>query len=193
MFDMRRLLPSLERLRECSVQDFEEARSEVLVVVFSALLPIWLGLLLAFVSLKFDALWSFLKAYATTGDALLTSCALVGPLIYILWKRYGKLPKDLTIRFPYGRGLTASVLAIWVVAGSVFGYSRYSALFASNSALPVPNGTIMSILSILVLGSSILLLFLATVLRNNMETLDGAELMRLSESTFVENWKHDGN
>jgi hypothetical protein len=177
MSNLRRFLPKFARLRACSSEDFVEARSEVFVIVLSALLPMWLCIFLALFSLKVNALTDFVKSYTTTGDALLTSCALIGPLTYVLWRQYGELPSHLTMRFPYGLGLSLSVLAIWAISGSAFGYSR--------NASPLLNGSSTTLLSLFVLFFSIAVLYFATVLRNNIDRIDASVLMHDEQEDFV--------
>jgi hypothetical protein len=189
MAELKSFVPS--RLQECSEDDIRQATAEVAIMSISSLLPIWLCLLFSLITLRWGDFGDFLSDYIVSGDVLLTSCALIGPVMYILWKKYGEeLPDRFTIRFPYGLMLSASIVGIGISSAAAFGYTHIESAWkvALQPTAPLANRISMGGFSLLILVASIVILFIATALRNSTEKLDAAKLMRESDADFLQGW-----
>lgn len=179
-----------------STENLIDAAKELVSVLLLGFLPINLGILLSWLSSVSDV-QSFLTEFLTSGEALLLSSALVGPLIYVLLKKYGEfsslseaifgksnLSRSLSIQFPGGWFFITSIVIICLVAAGVFGHNSAS---AANSKM-LPNN--MMVLSSIIFISSIFIFFLVSLIRNNVE--DGA-VKAYSESTddFLKEWDEE--
>ena len=176
-----------------SKENFFDAIREILSVLFFGFMPIILGLLFAWLSPN-GGVTQFALGFLASGEALLLSTALVGPLIYVLFKNYGnfpnlssliknydKFPGTISIQFPYGWSFISLIILICVIAAGVFGYN--SAL-SENDKLLSEN---MRILSIIILSSSLSIFFLISVVRNNL--VDGAaKIMSADTNDFLKDW-----
>ncbi len=176
-----------------SNQNIVDALKELLSVLLLGFLPITLGLLFAWL-LPSGSVVQFVLAFLGSGEALLLSTALVGPLIYILAKNHGKFPNfsDLirnndnnslkaSIQFPYGWFFIVSIFLICVIAASVFGYN---AAVSENEKFLSGN---MQKLSAIIILLSLTIFFLISIVRNNL--LDGAaKIMSDDTSEFLSEW-----
>ena len=127
------------------------------------------------------------EPFIFSADVLLISCAIIGPLIYVLTRKYGQLAEPLTLRFPYSPGLSALILIVWVIAGVVFVLQKMSDLHLLAAA--IVNKEAIWHLSLAIALGSITVLYFATVFRNNMEHSDAAVLMHDQQEAFVREFK----
>lgn len=176
-----------------SSDNLVDALKELVSAIIFAFLPINLGLLFSWLSSGTDV-DTFVFEFFSSGEALLVSSALVGPLIYVLLKQYGDFSSlskmllsksgfngSLSIQFPGGWYFIVSIVVICVVAAGVFG---------NNSASSIDHKILaenMIILSTTILILSLLIFFLVSLIRNNVE--DGAvEAYIESTDDFLEEW-----
>jgi hypothetical protein len=180
----RRIFQShFKRLYDCSREDFAQAGIEVSIVCLSAFLPIWLSLLVWSLTNLQEA---FILSFMTAGDILLISCAIIGPLIYVLTKKHGQVEDPLTLRFPYSPGLSVLILIIWVIAGVVFVLQKTSDLHLISAN--ILNRHAIWDLSIAIAIGSIAVLYFATVFRNNMGHSEPAAIMHDEQEEFVKEY-----
>lgn len=160
--------------------NFLDAIKEFISLVVASFLPVWLGILFNWLSPE-ASVRKFVLEFLSSGEALLISAALVGPLIYILFKRYGNMPKGLSLRFPLGWFIVSSILVISVVSAGVFGYK--SATIGADNIAPEN----LLLLSSAMLVASLIILFIVYVIRNNIEG-STSEIMRTETSEFLKAW-----
>ena len=157
-----------------------DATKEFSSVLIAAFLPIWLSIILSWLSPKANVS-KFATEFLSSGEALLISAALVGPLIYVLFKQYGNMPRDLSLRFPFGWFIISMISVILVTSAGVFGYKSATPR-ADNIA---PDN--MFLLSVVVLVTSLIILLLVYIIRNHMEE-PPSKIMRAETSEFIESW-----
>jgi hypothetical protein len=187
--DMQNLFSNrFTRIRACSAEDFSQACIEVMIICISAFLPIWLGLFVLSITTLLGSMGAFLTSFMTSGDALLIACGIIGPLIYVLTKKYGRLEDPLTLRFPYSPGLSLLILVIWVIAGVVFVLKKMSDLQLLSPTV-IDKGAIWN-LSLFITFGSVTVLYFATVFRNNMDHSDPAVLMHNEQEEFVKDYEN---
>lgn len=176
-----------------SKKHFVDAIKELLSVLLFGFMPIILGILFAWLSSS-GSVNQFALRFLASGEALLLSAALVGPLIYVLVKNYGELPSlkglirgydkfpgTISIQFPYGWTYISLIILICVIAAGVFGY--HSAL-SENDKLLSEN---MRILSAIIFLSSLSIFFLISISRNHL--VEGAaKLMSDDTKDFLNKW-----
>src|SRR4051812_27237636 len=104
-------VPFVRDLLRCRAKDYGEAAKEVGTTFLLALIPIWLGGLVMFL-IQRASVTQYIADFMVSGEVLLISAALIGPNVYIVTKRYGDLPKSLTIHFPQGWFLIVVSLVI---------------------------------------------------------------------------------
>jgi hypothetical protein len=109
-----------QRFDACSATDFGEAAIEVGVICLSAFIPLWAGLGIFALMTTPGAVGQYGMSFMTSGEMLLISCAVIGPMLYLLTKKYGNLSDNLTLRFPYSTGFSVLIVLIWFIAGGVF-------------------------------------------------------------------------
>ena len=179
-----------------SKQNFVDAIKELLTVLLFGFMPIILGLLFAWLS-PIGSIKKFVLGFFASGEALLLSTALIGPLIYVLVKNYGdlpslsgliknykNLPETLSIKFPFGWTFILLIILICLIAAGVFGF---------NSAQPESFKLLaknMQILSAIIILSSLFIFFFISVIRNKV--VDGAaKLMSANEKEFLDDWDEE--
>jgi hypothetical protein len=181
---MWRKLPLIGDVVQCTLEDYVDAIKELLTILFFSFMPIWLGLLFASISAK-GTIDGFVKTFLNSGEALLISAGLVGPLIYVLTKKYGDLPRSLTMRFPQGWFFTLSIFAICVIAGAVFGAERG---MAPQTIADQSRSTGGELLSKVMLIASIVIVFLVSAIRNHLDR-GAPEAMRADTNRFLREWR----
>src|SRR2546423_458868 len=133
-------IPFLRDLQRCRRKDYVEAAKEVFATVVLAALPVWLGAILMMLIPK-ASVGHYVGDFLSSGEALLISAALIGPSIYIITKKYGSLPKSLTIHFPQGWFLVLLWFAICMTITAIFGLQRIYAQIT-----PKPNDPLFDLL-----------------------------------------------
>jgi hypothetical protein len=177
----------LGRIGECSTEDFRQAAFEVLIICFSAFIPLWAGLGVFSLIRRPGAVSTYAMSFMTSGEMLLIACAIIGPLVYILTRKYGNLRDPLTLRFPYSMGFSIIILIIWFAAGGVFVVNKLGELY---NVANIFDETAMWNLSTWISIASVAILFIATVLRNYMDRMDPGALMHENQEEFVRDFTH---
>jgi hypothetical protein len=182
-------VPFFRDLKRCRSKDHVEAAKEVVSTFVLAIIPVWLGAFLMMLIPKASAL-HYVQEFLTSGEALLVSAALIGPSIYVITKKYGELPKSLTIHFPQGWFLIIVLLVICMMASAVFGVQRgYNQIMPAQPDLFDPK--LMQELSVTVLFGTLATFYFVTVFKNFAE--DGASSEMHSETeSFLEEWRAAG-
>ena len=185
---MTKGFPLVRDLKRCRRQDYVEAVKEVFATVVLAVLPVWLGAVVLML-IPNASVAHYVGEFLSSGEALLISAALVGPIVYIITKKYGELPKSLTIHFPQGWLLVLLWLVICMIVTAIFGAQRIYAQFApggTNAAL-FDKGSMQGFSGI-ILFLAIACLYIVTVFRNFVE--DGASVEMHSETAdFLKEWR----
>jgi hypothetical protein len=187
---MRKNFPFIRDLRRCRRQDYVEAAKEVFATVLLAILPVWLGAVVLML-IPHASVGHYVGDFLSSGEALLISAALVGPSVYIITKKYGDLPKSLTIHFPQGWFLVLLWLVICMIITAIFGAQRIYAQVAHKTDAPALfDVASMQGFSSLVLFLAVASLYIVTVFRNFVE--DGAASeMRADTAEFLKEWEEE--
>lgn len=157
-----------------------DASKEVGVTVLFGCLPVLLGTLFAWLSAN-ASVCGFLKDFFSSGEPLLISAALVGPLIYVLFRKYGDFPNNLSIQFPLGWFFIVAIVLVCVISAGVFGYR--SAI--DKKTIVAEN---MADLSVLITIFSLLIFFAISAIRNNID--GGApDIMTSDTDKFLKEWR----
>jgi hypothetical protein len=182
-------VPFFRDLKRCRSKDHIEAVKEVVSTFVLAIIPVWLGAFLMMLIPRASAS-HYLQEFLTSGEALLVSAALIGPSIYVITKKYGELPKSLTIHFPQGWFLIVILLLICMMASAVFGVQRgYSQIMPAQPDLFDPR--LMQELSLAVLLGTLATFYFVTVFKNFAEDGASSEMHSDTES-FLEEWRAAG-
>jgi hypothetical protein len=169
-------LPLLGRLREVPDDALREARDEVLTTTLFAAMPFWFPLVAYLVMTQPPAALEGLRK----GELLIYSASLVGPLTYIITKRYGRFvaPNDdpdqpdtpLSFPFPYGRASVALAMIICVISGVVITLQKLDYLPKTKDLhLIYEPGLAITSLVVFVLATT--LIFCVAAYRNLIEGL----------------------
>ncbi|WP_422020401.1 hypothetical protein [Pyruvatibacter mobilis] len=172
----------MKPFKNCERTDFLEASKEILVVATFSFMPLWLGMVIFSALPTTGALSSFLKEFSSSGDALLTSSALVGPLIYLITKRYGNFPNDFTMHFPAGWFFIILSMIICIISAGLFGF------YGTNQNLIDTNSDAMKNWSIIITFLAISNLFFTSVIRNSMDR-GAPNIMRSDTQSFLDDWQ----
>lgn len=169
-------LPLVGRLREVSKGALSEAWSEILTTTIFAAMPLWFPLLAGIIMVEAPNPYEALGK----GELLIYAATLVGPLAYILTKRYGRYEtpakdggpvRELSVAFPYGRLCVIVAMLICLASGFVITLQKLeSAKILAGIKLINPFG--LTIFSILVFVLATMLLFCVSAYRNMIEELD---------------------
>ena len=188
-------VPFVGRLSEVSKEDLTQAFYETLTTMVFTTMPFWilpvLGLFI------FRPRPSFDQAFEN-GEGLVFAAALLGPLFYVLTKRYGRwslrrTPDDersnpLSVSFPYGIGFVAIIALTCVISGFAFALLRKGPI---SSDIYLPG---VEVLSWVLVGVATITFFAVTAYRNMLDDLasDNAEKVveqqSDSENKFIESW-----
>lgn len=100
------LVPFTYEFHKCSFDDFREAWIELLVMTFFSTMPLWIMAILGPVIFQTDISFTDQLLSTISGGELFVYCAaLIGPLIYIITRRYGDaLPQKCLFRCSRSRG-----------------------------------------------------------------------------------------
>jgi uncharacterized membrane protein len=181
--------PLFKDFRNCTRDDFVEAAKELLVLSIFAGLPVWLGLVISALSKGKGTTEHFLLEFLASGEALLISAALVGPLIYIITRKYGDLPEAFTIRFPQGWLFVILIAVICVITAATFGFDRVLRQSAADHGrTSVFEESAIRIFSCSILFVSLLIVYLVSVLRNYLDR-GAAAIMRTDTQNFLDEWR----
>lgn len=180
----------IAQVRSCQRDSLIEARNEVIATVFASTVPVWLGAFLALLISKQGGPGTVLLDFLQGKEGLLLAAALVGPMMYVITKGYGELPRPFTIKFPHALFITLAVALVWTIAAAIFAVSstvETGTASSSASNLVHINETAMIWVSSITLCVSIALMFAVSALRNDIPRADNA--MHEQDEDFLERWK----
>ncbi|MGX4806947.1 hypothetical protein [Bradyrhizobium guangdongense] len=167
------VLPFSREFRKCSARDFKEAFQELAITTFFSTMPLWIMPLLGPIIFRTDVSFSHEFVGTITGGELFVYCAaLVGPLIYIITRRYGEFGKDkdrfeFTIAFPHGVSFVLVSALICLFAGFAFSLMKNPIFLPKDSPVHFnTNGIFWT--SIFVYLFSLYCIFSASAYRNAM-------------------------
>ncbi len=172
------------RFAVCDDDDFRQANVEVSIVCISAFLPLWAGAGFFSMTTRAGATAEFAWHFFISGELLLIACAIIGPLIYIITRKYGKFTAPLSLRFPYSTGFSILIVLIWFIAGGIFVSKRASDLYHAQI---LDDGAMLG-LSIVITVAALAILYLATLFRNSIDRLDPGKLMHDEQERFVKDY-----
>jgi hypothetical protein len=180
--------PLIKDFRNCTRDDFVEAAKELFVLVVFAGMPVWLGIIFSALS-KEKSVNVFFLEFLSSGESLLISAALVGPLIYIITRKYGDLPAAFTIRFPQGWLFVVLIAIICVITAALFGFDRvFRQTSIEHGHSSVFDESSMRAFSFGVLSVSVLIVYLVSVLRNYLDR-GAPAIMRSDTQSFLDEWR----
>lgn len=188
-------IPLFGRLYEVPEHAIRQACYETLTTVLFATMPFWiLPALGHFIFNPKPSVGDGLE----DGEGLIYAAALLGPLFYVLTRRYGKwalrwsgretLAGALSVSFPYGTLFAAITAFTCVISGFAF-----AVLQRESTVTEIDPGGIQTLSWILVLGSTVIF-FLITAYRNMLDDLDAnraevvIEEQPKSEDAFLGDW-----
>ena len=186
---MIRSFPFIRDLRRCRRNDYVEAAKEVFATVLLAVLPVWLGAVVLMLIPR-ASVRHYVGEFLSSGEALLVAAALLGPIVYMITKKYGDLPKSLTLHFPQGWFFVLLWVVMCMMITAVFGAQRFYAQAVAGSGTDAALFDVpwMQGFSSVILLLAITSLYIVTVFRNFVE--DGAAAEMHSETAdFLEEWK----
>lgn len=180
-------LPLVSRLREVPADALREAWSEIWTTTIFAAMPFWFPL----------AGWLFLQnppdvlEGVKSGEVLIYAATLVGPLAYIITKRYGRYvaPRErsdsaevpLSFPFPAGRLAVTTAMVICIISGIVITLQK---LQESDElkGITIINEAGLAISSIFIFLIATLLLYCVSAYRNFMEALSEHHSQKISRA-----------
>ena len=183
---MPNAIPILRDLQRCRAQDYIEAAKEIIVTVLLGVLPVWLGAIVIALIPK-ASVGHFVGEFLSSGEALLVSAALIGPSTYIITKKYGDLPKSLSIHFPQGWFLVILWFVICMIITTIFGLQRIYAQVQPHGTESLFDPVAMQGVALVILAVTIISLYVVTVFRNFVEDGAAAE-MHSDTADFLEEW-----
>jgi hypothetical protein len=167
------VIPFSRDFRKCSARDFREATQELLITTFFSTMPLWIMPLLGPIIFKTDLSFAHELVSTITGGELFVYCAaLVGPLIYIITRRYGEMSDDkdtfgFTIAFPHGVSFVLFSAMICLFAGFAFSLMKNPIFLPENSVVHFnTNGIFWTSIAVYVI--SLYCIFSASAYRNAM-------------------------
>lgn len=193
-------LPLVNRLKEVPPEALREAGAEIGITTLFAAMPFWFPVVgRIFLQDPPDIFEGF-----TNGELLIYAATLVGPLAYIVTKRYGKYvaPSDteeqedvpLSYPFPNGRLSVTLAMVICIISGVVITLTRIQGTDALKG-IKLLDPTGLAISSVVLFLVSTLLLFCVSAYRNFMELLAQSHSTKISraqsdeEEAMAEAWR----
>jgi hypothetical protein len=191
LYEGYRRLPIIGQLYEkCSRKNMLDGLLETLAFTIFATMPLWVVPVFGHWFIQSNkSMFSQSVALAGDGELFIYSSASLGPLFYIITKKYGEWNKDQryppTISFPSGASFLLFSLLVCILSGLAFGILKIPELRTSASPINVP-GIIES--SAVLFGLALLCLFCASAYRNSIEEFMTTARMS-DEDDFSKAWK----
>jgi len=179
-----RRVPLLGALADVRTKDHTEALTEVGLNLVLSTVPIWFGALIMMVAQS--ASESFMRLVISnmhSGEFCLYSTALLAPLYYFIFKNYPNRPQ-----FPSGRSFMVIAALIILTSGGLFVVQRTGMSVGAQHA----NGTLIFTLSWQVYFAAIVVVYLAHVYKNFMET-GGSSITSGDTQDFVSDFISGGD
>jgi hypothetical protein len=166
----------LKRLQEVPDDALREARAEIVTTTIFAAMPFWFPIVGYIILVQPPALLDSVR----NGELLIYAATLVGPLAYIITKRYGRYvaPKaepgepetPLSYPFPEGRTSVTFAMVICIISGVVITLQKIQTLPELKN-IQLINTTGLAISSVILLVVATILLFCVSAYRNFIEML----------------------
>jgi hypothetical protein len=170
--------PSFFRcLRHSAKDDYFSGAKEILYTTAFAFMPIYITMLIVFVSnstrasMILDEMW-------TTGELLLVSVAMVGPIMYVMFKDYAE-SEESGFQFPSNWFFVLLILVIVVISSVIFTWAQF------NSIEDGFNREFVKYVSFSVTTFIIILVYLIVSVRNMLERQDPSRIMRVDTESFI--------
>lgn len=180
-------LPLVKQLREVPAEALKEAASEVLTTTIFAAMPFWFPIVA----------WFFLNDppdffdSVRNGELLIYAATLVGPVAFIITKRYGKFVAEspdgddtdwpLTYPFPMGRQSAIIAMIICTISGIVITLQKLQESDSLKSIQLInKNGLALASVAIFILAT--MLLYCVSAYRNFMDLSALAHATRISRA-----------
>jgi hypothetical protein len=190
------LVPFAHEFHKCSLRDFREAGTEALITTVFSTMPLWIMPVLGPIIFSTDI--SFVDHLLGTirgGELFVYCAALVGPLIYIITRRYGEVSRDnnrfsFSIQFPHGVAFVLFSALICLFAGFAFSLMKNPVFIPKETSVKFnPEGIFWA--STIVYFFSLYCIFSASAYRNAMSGFvrDG----RFEEDAFSAAWEKRGS
>jgi hypothetical protein len=186
-----RIIPFSREFRKCSLTDFREAGSETAITTFFSTMPLWIMPILGPVIFQSEIDFTdHLKSTIQGGELFVYCAALLGPLVYIITRKYGEIRKsdgtfNLAISFPHGLAFILFSVLICIIAGFAFSLMKNPALITQSTAFKLNHSGIFW-LSIALYLLSLYCFFSASVYRNAMSGF--VKSGHADEDSFAEAW-----
>lgn len=200
LWRITRRLPLMDRLHEVPPESIREARSEILTTTIFAAMPFWFPLVGLFILNDPPSIFEGIR----NGELLIYAATLVGPLAYIVTKRYGKHvafgkregQSDFPLSYPFPNGRLAVTIAmiICIISGVVITLQKVQGLPVLNGNKLI-NTTGLAISSVVLFFISTILLFCVSAYRNFMDHLSEDQTQRISraqpdgEDDLADQWR----
>ena len=186
-------IPFAHDFHKCSYKDFREAGAEALITTFFSTMPLWIMPVLGPIIFSTEA--SFVDHLLGTirgGELFVYCAALVGPLIYIITRRYGEISQNrnqfsFTIQFPHGVAFVLFSALICIFAGFAFSLMK-NPVFVPTTETSLkfnPHGIFWA--STFIYGLSLYCIFAASAYRNAMTGF--VRDNRTDEEVFSKQWE----
>jgi hypothetical protein len=167
-------------LSNSSRTDFGESAIEILFTAVFAFMPIYIAVLVFFVSRTQES-YEVLDEMWTTGDLLLASVAMAGPIMYVMFKKY-KEEGSPGFQFPSNWFFVILIVPILVAASVIFSLAKFRF---------IPTTSNHDFVRYTSFGTTILLfvlIYLIITVRNMLEKQDASLIMRESTEVFLSRW-----
>lgn len=181
-------MPIVGRLGEVPSDALKEAKQEFYWTLFFSTMPFWLSPILG--AILFQDRSHFLSSFES-GQLAIYAATLVGPLAYIVFKKYGrhKAPKvngsdeerPLSYPFPYGRLTFALTAIICLIAGVIFLAQNLQKIPALSNLQVVSSIGLIG-LSVLIFIIANILLFCVIAYRNMLDAFGDEESETISRA-----------
>src|SRR5437879_5520328 len=89
------LIPFSRDFAKCSFSDFREAWAELCITTIFTTMPLWIMPLVGPIIFKTDtSFFGHVEKSIDEGELFIYSAALLGPLIFIITRKYGEISKS---------------------------------------------------------------------------------------------------
>jgi hypothetical protein len=185
------VIPFSRDFSKCSFSDFREAWAELCITTIFTTMPLWIMPLLGPILFQTDvSFFGHVEKTIDEGELFIYSAALLGPLIFIITRRYGEFSKSsdkfsIVIAFPHGLAFILFSAVICVFAGFAFSLMKNPVLTAHESTIKF-NLTGVFWASVCAYLFSLYCFFAASAYRNAMTGF--VKSTRSEEDKFADEW-----
>jgi len=166
-------VPIISDLSRAKWPAWRDALIELFVILFFSLMPLWLGLLITGILTFPENRPTFLEKFASSSDLGIISAALLGPLLYAIFRDDGAMVRDrFSAKFPSGLWFVIGILLCCLVATVIYSLTYVSGARAffdqQGHYIEFVNAAAVRTLSWLVFVVAILLVLSLATIRNSM-------------------------